>query len=870
MRSTARPTAQPRVAQDPAGATLPRQCAPPVSARARVAQGGATGRRTVLSSGLSSLNQFASSLIFRILGTPRPAAENSDFVCFASADNPTEMDGSALVWTLNGQPAQKVELHMGDSAAAATWASESGGGVTVSVAKALPKPSLPPAQWLGNKAKQAIQVAVPLYPTASNRGSSGVYAPPDAPGLLAKAYTGALSLAAERDLRRIALPALGCAGRHGWPAEKAARLAVRCCVLGAITAQMTTIAFFLEDPDSANAWIAAVQEEVSAGTLAEEAPPEPEEDRAPGWRFRLAERRQREAEEEAEAARAARVAAKKAQLQPEPEPEPDADQEPDQDGTGAAPQNPDMFVDDSSDEDEDEDEDEGTEHDAEEGEHDAEDFIAAAPLVAVLQPAATSAAVAPPLATADDPDGSTAFTTRLSSLADDPMQVELALMARRYYQSWRVLRTQPDLTVSFLFVPSDPDFLPVFRKRLRTMTESAGAGADSNLSEIGLSLELTLPEDYPSTAARIAVSGPAGIPAAHRDAVANLAQDFLTAELIEDSPAQQREGGGGAGGGGDGGNSVNGPSKRRRRPGLRAMVRHLDRQISTAWEEAEEEVGRPKVKIAWVDAPAEHDEQTQQQAQSSSLDDDEDDEEDEVLVELWDPERHAVFQDALKAVGKETKGDAKWEAVAAGMAERAANTPSVSGAVIAAASAPECKAYFSLVKQHIKLKKKRAERAAKKAQRQQQREQEGESAETAKPPATMSPQQQRQQQQQQQQQQQRSTTAALRVSLQGLELQGLVVLHAVRMLLRVSCKRCKTVAEATLSEVRVKPSPIFFALPFLGVETILAETGSGQTEGNLREEVVCSCPCRTPLGQHRAPSAAQRWTSCSRRNCAMW
>jgi hypothetical protein len=233
------------------------------------------------------------------------------------------------------------------------------------------------------------------------------------------------------------------------------------------------------------------------------------------------------------------------------------------------------------------------------------------------------------------------------------------------------------------------------------------------------------------------------------------------------------------------------------------MVRHLDRQISTAWEEAEEEAGRPKVKIAWVDAPAEHDEQIQQQAQSSSLDDDEDEEdEDEVLVELWDPERHAVFQDALKAVGKETKGDAKWEAVAAGMAERAANTPSVSGAVIAAASAPECKAYFSLVKQHIKLKKKRAERAAQKAQRQQQREQEGESAETAKPPATMSP-----QQQQQQQQQQRSTTAALRVSLQGLELQGLVVLHAVRMLLRVSCKRCKTVAEATLSEVRATPLP---------------------------------------------------------------
>jgi hypothetical protein len=777
------------------------------------------------------------------------------------------MDGSALVWTLNGQPAQKVELHMGDSAAASTWASESGGGVTVSVAKALPKPSLPPAQWLGNKAKQAIQVAVPLYPTASNRGSSGVYPPPDAPGLLAKAYTGALSLAAERDLRRIALPALGCAGRHGWPAEKAARLAVRCCVLGAITAQMTTIAFFLEDPDSAKAWIAAVQEEVSAGTLAEAAL-EPEEDRAPGWRFRLAERRQREAEEEAEAARAARVAAKKAQLQPEPEPEPDSDQERDQGDTGAAPQNPDVFVDDSSDEDEDEDEDEDAEHDAEEGEHDAEDFIAAAPLVAVLQPAATSAAVAPPLAAADDPDGSAAFAARLGSLADDPMQVELALMARRYHESWRVLRTQPDLTVSFLFVPSDPDFLPVFRKRLQRMTESAGAGADSkkNLKEIGLSLELTLPENYPNTAARIAVSGPAGIPAAHRDAVASLAQDFLTAELIEDSPAQQRqrEGGAGAGGGGDS-NSVNEASKRRRRPGLRAMVRHLDRQISTAWEEAEEEAGRPKVKIAWVDAPAEHDEQIQQQAPSSSLDDDEDDE-DEVLVELWDPERHAVFQDALKAVGKETKGDAKWEAVAAGMAARAANTPSVSGAVIAAASAPECKAYFSLVKQHIKLKKKRAERAAQKAQRQQQREQEGESAETAKPPATMSP-----QQQQQQQQQQRSTTAALRVSLQGLELQGLVVLHAVRMLLRVGCKRCKTVAEATLSEVRATPPHhTFFALPFLGVETILAETGSGQTERNLKEEVVCFCPCRTPLGQHRAPSAAQRWISCSRRNCAMW
>ena len=71
-------------------------------------------------------------------------------------------------------------------------------------------------------------------------------------------------------------------------------------------------------------------------------------------------------------------------------------------------------------------------------------------------------------------------------------------MARRYHDSWRVLRTAPDLTVSFLFVPSDPAFKPLAIKR----THPAG----------GLTLELTLPADYPASPARLTCSA-AGLPA---------------------------------------------------------------------------------------------------------------------------------------------------------------------------------------------------------------------------------------------------------------------------------------------------------------------------------------------------------------------
>ena len=122
---------------------------------------------------------------------------------------------AAQVWTLHGRPEQKLELHLGaGSDAAKAWADSLGGGVTVSVGKNLPKPSLPPATWLGGaKGKHAIAVAVPVHPKPNNLGQLGAHQPHEAPGLLAKAYTGALSLAAERDLKRVAFPALGCGGR---------------------------------------------------------------------------------------------------------------------------------------------------------------------------------------------------------------------------------------------------------------------------------------------------------------------------------------------------------------------------------------------------------------------------------------------------------------------------------------------------------------------------------------------------------------------------------------------------------------------------------------------------------------------------------
>jgi phage FluMu protein Com len=131
-------------------------------------------------------------------------------------------------------------------------------------------------------------------------------------------------------------------------------------------------------------------------------------------------------------------------------------------------------------------------------------------------------------------------------------------------------------------------------------------------------------------------------------------------------------------------------------------------------------------------------------------------------------------QNALKAIDKNLKGDAKWNAVAAAMARHSSS--------LNPATSTECKAYFSLVKQHIKLKKKREARVAASVEQDAQRNTQENSA---TPTQQLPP---------------RSTTAALRVSLQGLELQGLAVLQAARMHLQVSCKRCKTTAEATLSE----------------------------------------------------------------------
>eukprot|EP01043_Picozoa_sp_COSAG02_P052984 COSAG02_NODE_5793_length_4032_cov_4.410120_3_plen_228_part_00 len=134
-------------------------------------------------------------------------------------------------------------------------------------------------------------------------------------------------------------------------------------------------------------------------------------------------------------------------------------------------------------------------------------------------------------------------------------------------------------------------------------------------------------------------------------------------------------------------------------------------------------------------------------------------------------------QNALKAIDKTLKGDAKWNAVAVSIATQpSAVTP---------ATSTECKAYFRLVKQHIKLKKKREARAASSMEQYTQRNAKG----NVPVPTAIA-----------QQLPSRSTTAALRVSLQGLELQGLAVLQAARMHLQVSCKRCKTTTEATLSE----------------------------------------------------------------------
>ena len=123
------------------------------------------------------------------------------------------------------------------------------------------------------------------------------------------------------------------------------------------------------------------------------------------------------------------------------------------------------------------------------------------------------------------------------------------------------------------------------------------------------------------------------------------------------------------------------------------------------------------------------------------------------------------------------KGDAKWDAVAAAMA--------IQPSSLTPATSAECKAYFSQVKQHIKLKKQRAARAAAKEEQDKQRNPQHHAPTLAHAPQQLPA---------------RSTTAALRVSLQGLELQGLAVLQAARMQLQVSCKRCRTTAEATLSE----------------------------------------------------------------------
>eukprot|EP01043_Picozoa_sp_COSAG02_P052983 COSAG02_NODE_5793_length_4032_cov_4.410120_2_plen_491_part_00 len=475
-------------------------------------------------------------------------------------------------------------------------------------------------------------MAIPTHPKGPLSGAHNQ--PHEVPGLLATAYTGALALAAERDLRRVAFPPLGCGGgRHVYPPVAAARLAIKCCVLGALTANVSAIAFFLNNETTVvRAWIAAVEDELSAGTLAEVAPPAPEEDRAPGWRFRLAERRQREAEESAKAAKASKTLE---QPPPEPEPEPEPDPlvaslgnvqndrlfvESDEDGELAALDT----VSDGDREKQKEDDDDNGEEAGDEAE-DAQAFITASSLVSTIQPSLDATTASPPLSDADDSEGSVAFRAHLRTLADDPIQVELALMERRYFDSWRVLRTSPDLSVSFLFIPSDPDFLPRFRERMQAILP--GSAGRRQQEHIGLSLEVTLTQEYPATAARVAVSTP--IPATYRDAIASLAQDFLTSSNLQLLEAGQKQ------------------EQRQQccRPSLRAMVRHLDRHISTAWEEAEEESGTPKVKVTWVDAPLEdrnggsvpvcpHSQNSTDIGYSS-------DEED---VELWDPARHAAFQ----------------------------------------------------------------------------------------------------------------------------------------------------------------------------------------------------------------------------------
>lgn len=528
------------------------------------------------------------------------------------------MEDATMSWTLRGLPNQRIELHTGGAAEAAGWASARGGGVTVVVAKQQPKPSVPAAQWQGNK--RCISVNIPTHPKGPLSGAHNQ--PHEVPGLLAKAYTGALALAAERDLRRVAFPALGCGGgRHVYPPDAAARVAIRCCVLGALTAEISTIAFFLDnEPVVARAWITAVEDELSAGTLAEVAPPAPEEDRAPGWRFRLAERRQREAEQTARAA----TVLQRAQDQPEPEPEPQAH-------SIRNVQNEDLFVESASESESDSEEaststgsvlaDRDEEEEAEEEDGDAQAFVVASSLVSTIQPFASATTTSPPLPDAEDGGGSAAFRAHLHKLVEDPVKVELALMERRYFDSWKVLRTSPDLSVSFLFVPSDPDFLPRFRKSMQALlpvsSKSGRAGP------IGLTLELTLPQDYPSTNARVAVSTP--IPTTHREAVACLAQDFLTSSDLHAAGAE------------------NSQPPQQRRPRLRAMVRHVDRQISTAWEEADREAGAPKIEVAWVDAPAEGGSganlANSHTAGAKHVCSDEEED-----VQLWESARHAAFQ----------------------------------------------------------------------------------------------------------------------------------------------------------------------------------------------------------------------------------
>lgn len=491
--------------------------------------------------------------------------------------------------------------HTGGASEAAAWANASAGGVTIAVAKNQPKPSVSAAQWQG--ARRCITVAVPTHPTGALSGAHNQ--PHEVPGLLAKAYTGAIALAAQHDLGRVAFPALGCGGgRHVYPPDAAARLAIKCCVLGALTAEVCTIAFFLgNQPAVARAWIAAVENELAAGTLAEVLPPAPEEDRAPGWRFRLAERRQREAEE---ASRAAQTV-DPVRLPPEPEPEPTAN-------ALDHVQNEHLFVqsDDEAARSEEEMRPARADEEAKDDEGEGEAFVAASPLVATIQPSTNTS---PSLS--EDSEGNVAFRARLRALAEDPAQVELALMERRYYDSWRVLRESPDLTVSFAFVPSDPDFFPRFRDRMTTLL--SGSANQWQKRPIGLKLELTLPHDYPSTAVRVAVSTP--IPTTHRNAIASLAHDFLTSSKLQLAQAGQT------------------PQSELRRPRLRAMIRHLDRHISAAWDEAEEQAGIPKVKIAWTDAPVEGG-----TAGVGQISDMANDDTDEMDVELWEPARHAAFQ----------------------------------------------------------------------------------------------------------------------------------------------------------------------------------------------------------------------------------